>query len=123
MSYQHKTLASGRWNKLSLIEQLANIGSEIERTILWQEKGNKDYSQKALERGLELLSFTIADPKNRERLKELTRVRELLIDYFEGENQFSSSSLLWRKYFYPLTYATRLRAEGDSSFSLFNAGS
>jgi len=29
----HKQLASGRWFKLSLVEQLANVGSDVERTI------------------------------------------------------------------------------------------
>jgi hypothetical protein len=32
MSYQHQSLASGRWRSLSLIEQLANIGSEVKAT-------------------------------------------------------------------------------------------
>ncbi len=33
MSFQHKDLAAGGWAKLSLVEQLANIGSEISRAI------------------------------------------------------------------------------------------
>lgn len=109
MNYQHPTLAAGRWQKLSFMEQMAHIGSEVERAVLWEEKQNKAYSQKAFERALELLSLTIADQKNKKRLKELTRLYELLVDYFYGENQFSSSALLWRKYFYPLTYAARIR--------------
>jgi len=31
MNYKHKGLAQGRWFQLTLIEQLANIGSEVER--------------------------------------------------------------------------------------------
>lgn len=107
MNYQHPSLASGRWKKLSFFEQMANIGSEVERAILWEEKQNKEYSQKAFERALELLSFTIADRKNKKRLKELARLYELMVDYFWGDNQYSSSATLWRKYFYPLTYAAR----------------
>ena len=42
MSYQHKQLADGRWFKLKFVEQMANIGSEIERTILWKNKNNND---------------------------------------------------------------------------------
>lgn len=30
MKYQHRELASGRWNELSLVEQLGHIGSEVE---------------------------------------------------------------------------------------------
>ena len=106
MNYQHKDLANNRWQRLSFLEQMANIGSEVERAILWQRK-NKKYCQLAFERGLELLDFTIADPKNRSRLKELVRLREVLVDYFMGKNQYSSSDKLWRNYFYPFNYAAR----------------
>lgn len=33
MSALHRELAAGRWYTLSLVEQMANIGSEIERTM------------------------------------------------------------------------------------------
>lgn len=107
MKYQHQQLASDRWEKLNLIEQMANIGSEVERAILWKEKGNSQYSQKAFERTLELLDLTIADSRNKKRLRELTRVREVLVDYFFGENQLSSSDQLWRNYFFAFNYAAR----------------
>lgn len=108
MNYQHKQLAAGHWFELRLTEQMANIGSEIERTISWRNKNNLAYSRKALERALELLDLTIADAKNKSRLKELTRLREVLVDYFYFANQFSSSDQLWRKYFYPFNFAARL---------------
>ena len=108
MTPQHKKLEAGRWNNLSLVEQMANLGSEIERSILWRKTGKKIYGQKAFERGLELLALTIADPKNKTRLKELTRLREALIDYFLGQNTFSSTDKLWQKYFYAFNYAARI---------------
>ena len=86
MKYQHRKLASGKWQSLSFSQQMANIGSEVERKIIWRNKKNVPYSQRAMERALELLSFTIADRKNRKRLKELTRLREVLLDYFFGQN-------------------------------------
>ena len=108
MNYQHKQLAAGRWFKLSFMEQMANVGSEIERTISWKNKKNNDYSSLAIERALELLDLTVEDIKNRHRLKELLRLREALIDYFFFSNQFSSSDQLWRNYFYPFNFAARL---------------
>lgn len=110
MKYQHKQLAAGRWLKLTFMEQMANIGSEVERTISWKNKGNNDYSQKAFERALELLDLTIGDIKNKSHLKELTRLREALVDYFLFDNQFSSSDQLWRNYFYSFNFAARLIA-------------
>lgn len=109
MSYWHKDLASGRWFNLSFPEQMANIGSEVERTISWKSKNNPEYSQKAFERALELLELTIDDPKNKKRLKELTRVYEVLVDYFKYDNQYSSSDKLWHKYFFAFTYLARVK--------------
>ena len=59
MRIEHQNLAAGKWAELTLAEQLANIGSEVERAITWQEKGHNDYSQKAFLRSLELLSFSL----------------------------------------------------------------
>ena len=72
----HKDLTLERWRQLSLFEQLANVGMDIERTLQWKKNGNQDYSAKAFERALELLDLTIADPKNKRGcLKELLRTR------------------------------------------------
>lgn len=108
MEYQHKKLANGGWQKLTLIEQLANIGSEVERTIKWKNKGNVEYSRMAFERALELLDITIADPQNRKRLKELTRLREFLADYFAFGNDYQSSDKQWQNYFYAMNFAARV---------------
>jgi len=111
MSYQHQSLASGRWRSLSLIEQLANIGSEVERALNWRVKGHPTYSQRALERALELIGLTVEDPRHRNRLKEITRLREAILDYFLGENLYQSSDALWRKYSYAFGYAARSRTK------------
>jgi len=107
MNYQHKELAGGRWNQLSFMEQMANIGSEVERALNWTAKNNADYAKKAAERAIELLDLTIAGIKKFASLKELTRLREAVVDYFFGKNQFASSDILWRKYFFHFTYAAR----------------
>ncbi len=109
MNPQHKELASGRWEKLSFCEQMANVGSEVERTIRWRNKNNLDYSQQAFDRVLELLDLTISSQKkNWNRLKELTRVREILADYFQFDNIYSSTDASWQKYFLNFNYAARL---------------
>ncbi len=107
MSYQHKGLAAGRWSQLSFLEQMANIGSEVERALNWRIKKNTDYAQKAFERAIELIDLTLDNDKNYAHLKEITRMREAIVDYFFGENQFMSSENSWRSYFLPFTYASR----------------
>lgn len=106
--YYHKTLAGGRWKKFTFFEQMANIGSEVERTIKWRNKGNAEYGRMAFERALELLDFTIEDEKNRKRLKELLRVRETLADYFAFENNYHSTDKSWQNYFYAFNFAARI---------------
>lgn len=108
MNYQHKNLAGGRWNELSFFEQMANVGSEVERTINWKKKGNAEYSRLALERALELLDFSRADQKNKKRLKEISRVREAIVDHFFGKNEYASSDESWQKYFYAFNCAARV---------------
>lgn len=105
MRYQHAKLAQDGWEKLNFFEQMANIGSEVERGISWRNKKNEEYSRKAIERAFELLSLTIASQQKQKKLKELTRLRELLADYFFGQNQYSSTDKLWQKYFYAFNYA------------------
>ena len=99
LNLQHKELAQGRWAKMSFCEQMANIGSEVSRALNWQKKGNQDLSRKALYRALELIDLTKPCLKKYSRLKEICRVREALVDFFYGVNQFVSSELLWRRYF------------------------
>ncbi|MGD8744103.1 MAG: hypothetical protein PVJ52_00725 [Candidatus Woesebacteria bacterium] len=111
MTIQHKKLAQGGWSKLSLVEQLANVGSEVERAIKWKEKGNDDYSRMAYHRALELLSFTKDDCKDEAKLKEVCRLYEVLVDYFDGYNEYGSSDKLWRKYF---DYFSKLAARRRS---------
>ncbi len=107
MNYQHKELADGRWSELTLIEQMANVGSEVERAINWRNK-NKEYSVRAVERALELLELTINDSRNKRRLKEIVRLYEVLVDYFYADNQFKSSDRLWHNYFYAFGCAARV---------------
>ncbi len=108
MNYQHKNLAGGRWNELPLVEKMANIGSEVERALNWRIKKNADYAQKAFERALELIDLTLAYDKNYAHLKEICRMREAIVDYFFGVNQFMSSESSWRNYFLPFNYASRV---------------
>ncbi len=104
---QHQGLAQGRWKQMSFLEQMANIGSDVERAINWRAKKNEAFSQKAFERALELLDLSLESAESYPRRRELARVRELWVDYFLGENQYATTDALWRKYFYHFTFAAR----------------
>jgi len=104
---QHKSLAAGRWKEMAFSEQMANIGSEVERSLKWRAKHNDAYSQKALERALELIDLSLDSLKSFARLKEVARLREAITDYFFGTNQFKFTDESLRKYFSNFVFACR----------------
>ena len=106
----HKKLAAGKWFTLTLTGQLANIGSEVERAISWLEKGDKEQSDKALERAIELINLTAQDNLWKGcRLREILRMKEILCDVFWGDNVYNTSFEFLRKYF--LYFGILARAE------------
>ena|SRR3990167_4084585 len=109
MLIHHKTLKPERWFKFSLIEQMANIGSDVIRSINWKNKNDPENSRLAIERALELIDLTVSDPKNRKRLREVLRVREALVDYFIFDNEYNSSDEIWHNYFYDFNYAAAIQ--------------
>jgi len=107
INYQHKDLAAGRWAKMSVCEQMANIGSEVSRALNWRKKGNEKFCEGALTRALELFDLSLDSTKSFPRLKEIARAREAVVDYFYGSNEFGSTEQLWRRYFDHFAYAVR----------------
>jgi hypothetical protein len=95
----HKNLAQSRWLEMSFIEQMANIGSEVHRVLHWQGAGEKENKENAFWRALELIDLTISDKRWQIRLKELTRLREILCDLFVGGNVYNISSKNLENYF------------------------
>jgi hypothetical protein len=73
----HASLAHGRWAALSLVEQLANVGSEVDRAIAAWETHRAERFDRALGRALELFDMTARDERWRgPRLREILRSRE-----------------------------------------------
>ncbi len=95
----HTELSAGRWFIFPLSDQLGHVGSEISRTLRAADAGNEQRKQQAFDRALELLDLTIADPKNRMRLRELCRIREVVCDFFYGSNMYHSDGPSLDKYF------------------------
>lgn len=100
----HQDLAAGAWQELTFYAQMANIGSEISRACRWKAKDKPEMMQKAFERGLELLDLTIAAAHG-PKLRELLRGREVMCDFFVGENEYQSTPEQMQKYFDNFTFA------------------
>ena len=105
-TYQHRELAAGRWRELSLVEQLANVGSEVGRMVRWQGRDPR-LMLAAFDRALELLDLTLEDPRWRGRLREITRVRELLCDAMLGESRYGTTLRDLDRYFLAFAVAAR----------------
>lgn len=114
---QHKQQAEGEWQKLSFLEQVGNIGSEVERTIKWKEKGNEEYSKMAFFRSLELFDLTLQDNLEYPQRKELARAREIWVDFIYFDNVYKSTSTQWRNYFLQLLFALRNKQSVPSQTS------
>ena len=112
MTTFHPELVAGRWFMLSLATQLGNAGSEYERALRWKKRGDEQRFEHAFGRLLELIDLTIADPRwKNHRLKELTRLREVICDELYNEiPEFIHKSDL-REYF--LYFGILARNERD----------
>lgn len=94
------TQINNKWRTYSLAEQLGNIGSEVGRAIHWQKKNNKELRNKAVDRALDLLNQTIADPRWHGRRKELIRAKNIAADFFYGTNEYQETAERLEKYFF-----------------------
>ncbi|HVL89101.1 MAG TPA: hypothetical protein VM841_02580 [Actinomycetota bacterium] len=103
----HSNLAAGRWQTLSLVEQLGNIGSEVGRAIRAKARGNSERLQAALDRALELFDLTVNDERWAHRLKEVLRAREVVCDFLAGDNIYGATGESLDAYFLPFAMATR----------------
>ena len=106
MPFKHKELAAGRWYKLSLMEQLGNIGGEVLRVWRAQNKDQKLFEQ-AEERALELFDLTLSDPRWKGRRGEIARAREVFCDAIYGGQLYKSSLSDLTKYFDHFAFAAR----------------
>ena len=90
-------MSKDRWEQMSISEQMMNIGGELERAIAWKNKNDFEKMNHFLNKVREWMGLTIADPKNRGRIRELELVQEEYEDFF-GENQSKNQEETLMKY-------------------------
>lgn len=87
------------WFKLSVEDQISNIGSEVNRAIKWKNKGNIKRCAGFCKKAVEFLTLTKEDPKNCRRGQEFDFCIEELEDYFLGENMYGTTDEMLSKYY------------------------
>lgn len=103
MSYLHGDSVVERWQRMTLAEQIGNIGSEISRTASAQGKDENRFNN-ALARALELFDLTLSDLRWRGRLWEIGRMREVFCDTILGGVEYGDNLINIQKYFDEFAY-------------------
>jgi len=100
--------AARRWGSLSLMEQLAHVGSEVERSIRAREADHKTRLEHALTRALELFDLTATDERWRgPRRREILRAREEFCRLLFDPAASAESAPGLRRYFLAFAVAAR----------------
>lgn len=104
----HPSLAAGRWRALSLMEQLGNVGSEVERALRARAQGKPERAERALDRALELFDLTATDPRWKlHQRREVLRAREQFCRVFFDETAEPDLADYLIKYFLQFAVAAR----------------
>ena len=100
--------AAQRWPSMSLMEQLAHVGSEVQRSIRAHEAGREDRLENAVARALELFDLSAADDRWRgPRRREILRAREEFCRLLYSDDAAPGSAASLQNYF--LAFATAAR--------------
>ncbi len=100
---------------MDFISQMANIGSEVGRTLKWKQKGNTALAKNAFIRALDLFDLTIkVGRKNGSQSSRDSMLREVLMarDQFCEEYLSEDSNAIARsdRYFSQFAKACALRS-------------
>lgn len=88
------------WGQMTLLEQLGNIGSEVERYASWKKRGDEDYANSAFFRAIDLFNETINDERwPWYRKKEIGRLKETFCDAYYGGELYGTPIEFFQKYF------------------------
>ena len=91
---------AARWGGLTVAEQLAHVGSEVERALRAHEARHDARRDLALARALELFDLTATDPRWRgPRRREILRAREEFCAQLLAEHPPACAASGLRKYF------------------------
>jgi hypothetical protein len=93
---------------LSLVEQLANLGSEVSRAIDAHASGRVARRDRAIDRALELFDLTAGDERWRgHRRREILRLREEFCRLFFADDAPADLASSLQRYFHRFGVAAR----------------
>lgn len=97
-----------RWNRLSILEQMGNIGSEVGRALNAKHAGREQDCQQAMVRALDLFDATVQPliHQRSPRAKEVLRSRDQFLEAISDDTDPSRLAAIDR---YFLQFATAAR--------------
>jgi hypothetical protein len=121
MSSNYYQVDRERWAKMTINEQMGNIGSEVGRAIIAHRSGNKSREDRAIDRAIDLFSATIESLVGTNysyRLKEVLRARdEFLRLFFDGTFEADAKNI--ERYFMNFAFAARYEHKEKSAEMVF----
>ena len=109
----HAELAAGRWRSFALVEQLAHVGSEVERAFRARDGGLTQRFDRAADRALELFDLTARDSRwSGPRRREILRAREYFCRVCFGDDAEADADAYLRRYFLQFATAARCGKRG-----------
>lgn len=114
MTFLHQNTVVGRWETMSFMEQMGNIGSEVGRTRIALD-AHPERFQGAFYRALDLFDRTLADERWHGRRFELARARELFCAASLRQEEYGTSLADLDNYFMQFAMAAALRRDTANS--------
>lgn len=105
------TVDLDRWAEFSLLEKMANIGSEVGRTMNARRAKSEERYWAALQRAIDLFGATVLTEKGsrRYRLKEVGRAKEEFVRIASAEPFDDEEAEKLEAYFMSFALASRMR--------------
>jgi hypothetical protein len=93
------------WARMTVFEQMGNIGSEVGRAIAAKKRGKQKWMKSAFYRGVDLFNITASQwaQKRSPRLKELLYAREQFASFIVDDKEDPTLE----KYFFQFALAAR----------------
>jgi hypothetical protein len=107
--FQHRELAGWRWSSSSLAEQLGKVVSEVSRAVSSPTR-HPQRTEAVRYRALELIDLTLGDPRHPgslARLREVSRLRNVVADFFARPNTYGSTAASLQNYLDACAVAAR----------------
>ncbi|MCE7936321.1 hypothetical protein DYH10_00800 [Candidatus Saccharibacteria bacterium CPR2] len=99
-----------RWSKMSIFEQMGNIGSEVGRAFKAKRLSDEESCNYAVGRALDLFDATVSVLITTKpyRVKEILRAKDQFLQNIYGEEFNNEDSKMLENYFMQMAIAARL---------------